>query len=125
MPSKRALPSSSSPAHSECAQLKRLLGAELLAGLVGVSTSSLHRYATGARTPPDAAAARLHFLASLVGALGGAYDEDGVRRWFGRPRTQLGGQAPAALLQGKWEVQDDGPIRVRQLAAALLGAPAT
>lgn len=105
--------------------LERVLGAELLASLVGVSPSSLRRYATGVRPTPDDVAARLHVLALIVGDLAGSYNDIGVRRWFGRPRTQLDGQAPAALLPGAWNPQDEGPTRVRQLAAALLGAPAT
>jgi hypothetical protein len=119
-----ALEASPLPQH-EWAGLERVLGAELLAALVGVSPSSLRRYATGARATPDDVAARLHFLALVVGDLAGSYNAIGVRRWFGRPRTQLGGEAPAARLRGEWDPQDEGPARVRDLAAALLGAPAT
>lgn len=68
-----------------------VLGADLLAQIVVVSPSSLHRYASGARPTPDYVAARLHHLALIVGDLAGSYNDIGVRRWFGRPRTQLGG----------------------------------
>ena len=100
--------------------LERALGADLLAKLLGVSGSSLHRYATGERPTPDAVAARLHYLALVVGNLAGSYNDIGVRRWFGRPRTQLGGQPPAALLQGAWHTQDEGPTLVQELAATLV-----
>jgi hypothetical protein len=110
---------------TEWVGLERVLGADLLAALVGVSSSSLRRYAAGTRDTPDDVAARLHFLALVVGDLAGSYNDVGVRRWFGRRRSQLGGQAPADLLQGAWDPQDEGPDKVRRLAAAVLGAPAT
>jgi hypothetical protein len=110
---------------TEWVALERVLGAELLAGLVGVSASSLRRYAAGQRPTPDDVAARLHFVALVVGDLAGSYNDIGVRRWFGRPRTQLDGQTPAALLEGAWDPREDGPGRLRQLAASLLAAPAT
>jgi hypothetical protein len=104
--------------------LERVLSAALLASLVGVSASSLRRYASGARPTPDAVAVRLHALALVVGDLAGSYNALGVRRWFGRTRAQLNGQAPIALLSCSWHPQDEGPVRVRELAATLLGAPA-
>ena len=110
---------------TEWGGLERVLGADVLADLVGVSPSSLRRYAAGARETPDDVAARLHFLALVVGDLAGSYNDIGVRRWFGRRRSQLGGRAPADLLNGAWDPQDEAPAQVRALAAALLGAPAT
>lgn len=105
--------------------LERILGADLLADLTGVSPSSLRRYAAGTRATPDEVAARLHFLALVVGDLSGSYNDIGVRRWFARRRTQLGGRTPVELLRGAWDPQEEGPAQVRSLAAALLGAPAT
>ncbi|HEY0152257.1 MAG TPA: hypothetical protein VGB92_09685 [Longimicrobium sp.] len=105
--------------------LERVLGADLLSELIGVSPSSLRRYVIGTRDTPDDVAARLHFLALVVGDLSGSYNDIGVRRWFERRRTQLGGKTPAELLQDGWDPQDEGPENVRKLAAALLGAPAT
>jgi hypothetical protein len=116
----RALEESPLP-RTEWVGLERVLGADLLTGLVGVSPSSLRRYAAGTRDTPDDVAARLHFLALVVGDLSGSYNDIGVRRWFGRRRTQLGGKAPADLLQGAWDPQDEGPEQVRRLAAAPLG----
>jgi hypothetical protein len=110
---------------TEWGGLERVLGADMLADLVGVSPSSLRRYAAGTRDTPDDVAARLHFLALVVGDLSGSYNDFGVRRWFTRRRSQLGGQAPADLLRGAWDPQEEGPEQVRRLAAALLGAPAT
>jgi len=110
---------------TEWVGLERVLGADLLADLIGISPSSLRRYAAGTRDTPDDVAARLHFLALVVGDLSGSYNDFGVRRWFKRRRSQLGGQAPVDLLQGAWDPQEEGPEEVRKLAAALLGAPAT
>jgi hypothetical protein len=70
-------------------------------------------------------AARLHFLASVVGDLAGAYNDFGIRRWFERPRTALEGRAPAALLSGPWSPDDVEPQRVRELAASLVASPVT
>lgn len=110
---------------TEWGGLERVLGADLVAELVGISTSSLRRYAGGTRGTPDDVAARVHLLALVVGDLSGSYNDVGVRRWFRRRRSQLDGHAPADLLQGTWDPQDEGPAKVRRLAAALLGAPAT
>jgi len=105
--------------------LGRVFDAEHLAGLLGISPSSLRRYESGARPTPDDVAARLHFIALVVGDLAGSYNDIGVRRWFERRRSQLDGRAPVELLTGTWTPEDPGPSRVRALAAALLGSPVT
>jgi hypothetical protein len=110
---------------SEWPALDRVFTPEQLAGLLGISLSSLRRYTSGARQTPDDVAARLHFLALAVGDLAGSYNEIGIRRWFERRRAQLGGKAPADLLRGAWDPDDAGPSEVRALAAALLASPAT
>jgi hypothetical protein len=45
-----------------------------------------------------------------------------MRRWFERPRHQLGGLSPRLTLGDAWGVDDDAAQRVRALAAALTGA---
>lgn len=119
-----ALAGSPVPA-SEWQSLSRSLGLDLTAGFVAVSRSSARRYASGERATPDAVAARLHFLALVVGDLAGAYSDIGVRRWFERRRTALGGRTPADLLRGAWTPDDKDPERVRKLAAGLAFSPAT
>jgi hypothetical protein len=109
----------------EWPELERVLEPPLLARLLDISASSLRRYGSGARVTPDDVAARLHLLALVVGDLAGSYNEIGIRRWFERPRTQLDGVSPADVLEGEWDPDDDGPSRVRSLAAALLSTPAT
>lgn len=105
--------------------VERVLGLESMAELMGISVSSARRYLAGERTTPDGVAARLHFLAFVVGDLVGAYNDVGIRRWFRRPRKLLNGHTPAQLLEGNWEPHDDGPRQVRQLAASLGPSPAT
>jgi transcriptional regulator with XRE-family HTH domain len=109
----------------EWAGLGRVFAPEELARLINVSVSSLKRYMSGERDTPDGVAARLHFLALLVGDLAGSYNSIGVRRWFQRKRTRLGGRAPAAILKGNWDPDDAAPMRVRQLAAELVSLSAT
>ena len=110
---------------AEWRSLTRLFGADRLAELIGVSRVSLRRYASAQRPTPDDIAARLHFLAKLVGDLRGAYNDIGVRRWFDRARTQLHGSAPREILQGKWDPDASGPMEVRQLARSLTASAAT
>ncbi len=105
--------------------VERILGLESMAELIGISISSARRYFAGERTTPDGVAARLHFLAFVVGDLAGAYNDVGVRRWFRRPRKLLDGNTPAQLLEGDWEPHDEGPRQVRELAASLGPSPAT
>jgi hypothetical protein len=82
---------------------------------------SLRRYAAKSRTIPDLVAARLHFLALVVGDLGGAYNDFGIRRWFERPRSQLDGKAPRQILRGPWTPDDAVVQTLRALAADLAG----
>ncbi len=121
---RRALEESPVP-EFEWPSMVELFGVERLVRLVGVSVASLRRYAGRDRATPDAVAARLHFLAQIVADLRGAYSEVGVRTWFDRTRTQLGGRAPAQLLTGDWDPEAAGPQEVRALARSLVGASAT
>lgn len=120
----RALEDSPSPVH-EWQSLERILGIDRLGDLVGVSPQSVRRYRSGARSTPDPVAARLHFIATVVGELAGAYNDYGIRRWFQRPRTALDGRAPERILADGWTPDDPGALRVLALARSLTGSPAT
>jgi hypothetical protein len=109
----------------EWAGLGRVFPAEDLASLLHISASSLKRYQQGERATPDSTAARLHFLALVVGDLAGSYNDVGIRRWFHRKRTTLDNRTPAAILAGEWDPDDDGPTRVRALARSLTTLTAT
>ena len=91
---------------------------ESLAGLLGISIPS-------ARRTPDSVAARLHFLALVVGDLASDDNDVGVRRWFRCGRRRLDGRAPVELLSGSWRPDDDEPRQVRDLARALGPSSAT
>lgn len=116
----------SSPAPDrEWPVLESLFGIGPLARLLEVSEASVRRYLRGDRVTPDRTAGRLHFLAMVVSDLSGAYNDFGIRRWFGRSRSALDGLSPQALLANDWDPDDPGPGRVRALARALLGSPVT
>jgi hypothetical protein len=105
--------------------VSRVLDTDLLASLLGISVSSLRRYLSGSRDTPDDVAARLHHLALIVGDLAGAYNDVGIRRWFGRRRTALNDKTPAALLSGEWSSEEEGPQKVRALAESVVTLSAT
>jgi len=115
---------SPSPDH-EWTALEEIFGADRLAALLGVSAPSVRRYRSGARITPDPLAGRLHFLATLVGDLAGAYNEIGIRRWFDRPRALLNGKSPVDFLHGEWNPEASGPRRLKELARSLAASPAT
>ncbi len=102
-----------------------VFGLDQLARLLNVSPSSVRRYKDEERPTPDDVAARLHFLALVVGDLAGAYNEVGIRRWFERPRTALNNRSPAQLLTGEWNPNESGPSKVRDLVRSLVTAAAT
>lgn len=104
---------------AEIRELLTIFDVAALGALVGASPSSLRRYAMGSRKTPHDAAARIHWLAKVVGDLRGAYNAAGVKRWFERRRAQLDDRPPRALLLGAWDPDDDGPRRVRALARGL------
>ena len=119
-----ALTESPVPAR-EWQALEPVLGLDLLARLLRISISSARRYHSAARATPDQVAARVHYVAFVVGALVGAYNDIGVRRWFDRPRRLLDGSTPARLLGNDWSPDDEGPRRVRELANSLGASVAT
>jgi hypothetical protein len=107
----------------EWAPVLATLGEDLLAALLGVSVSSVRRYAAGSRGTPQDVAERLHFVALVMADLAGSYNDFGIRRWWARPRSQLGGRAPAALL-GEFDPNGQEAADVARLAASLAGAGA-
>jgi Protein of unknown function (DUF2384) len=107
---------------SEWAPLRKTLGDELLAEVLGVSSTSLHRYATGTRDTPDAVAGLLHRVALITADLASGYNEYGMRRWFARPRQALDGRSPAEVLSQVDDADSDDARKVSELAAWLVGA---
>lgn len=99
-----------------------LLGDDLLARLLAISSSSLRRYASRERPTPDEVAWRLHSVSRVLAALIGSYNSYGVRRWFDRERVALDGRAPAELIAGAEAEDDAGIVAVIALAESLAGA---
>jgi hypothetical protein len=120
----RALEGSPLPAFEWPAMIE-LFGVERLAELVGVSVASLRRYAADQRPTPDVVAARLHLVARIVAELRGAYSEVGVRRWFERTRSLLGGTTPDSVLSGEWDPDGVDAERALALARSLTASPTT
>jgi len=94
----------------EWAPVRQVLGDELLAGLLGISESSLRRYAGGERTTPDEVAWRLHGIARMLAGLLGSFNEYGVRRWFARGAAQLGGEPPSAVIRAAESEDELEPV---------------
>jgi hypothetical protein len=84
----------------------------------------VRRYGSAARDTPQVIAERLHWLAMVVADLAGAYNDFGIRRWFERPRSQLGGRSPRRMLGENWVVDGKAAAQVRALARSLVGAQA-
>lgn len=116
-----ALEDSAAPA-AEWPAMREVFGDEALGALLGVAPASLRRYAGAERATPPAVAARLHWLALVVADLAGAYNQFGIRRWFERARTQLGGRSPRQALGRDWSPDSPAAAEVRALAGALSGA---
>jgi hypothetical protein len=105
----------------ETRELLRVFDRDELSSLLGTSPVSLGRYISGARKWPDDLASRVHWLALVTSDLLGAYNEFGVRRWFGRPRTRLRGRSPREILARDWSPEAPDVERVRELASSLAG----
>jgi DNA-binding transcriptional regulator YdaS (Cro superfamily) len=120
----KVLDESPLPEH-EWAAMRAVFGDGALAALLGISLSSLKRYAAGQRATPDRVAERLHWLAMVVADLAGSYNALGIRRWFERPRALLEGRSPRAALGAEWDAESSGARRVRELAHSLVAGGAT
>lgn len=109
----------------EWAAMRDIFGDEELTRLLGISLSSVKRYAVSDRETPMNIAVRLHWLAMIVADLAGSYNELGIRRWFHRPRGQLEGKSPLQTLGKNWDTDSVQARHVRDLASSLAGAGAT
>lgn len=98
--------------------LHAVLGEELVGQLIGHTGNLAARAGTVPKKPM--VQQRLELLAEVVWCLQGSYNEFGIRRWFARPRQQLGGKAPAELLAGTWDAEADSAQAVLKLARTLL-----
>lgn len=62
---------------------------------------------------------KLNFLTEIVYNLEGSYKPEGIRRWFNRPRAQLGGEAPQDILSRDWTPEDPKAGIIRRLSETL------
>lgn len=120
----RAIEESPVP-ESEWTTMREVFGDEELEALLGTSRQSIARYAKRERETPALIADRLHWLAMVVADLAGAYNRLGIRRWFHRVRSALGGRSPLQTLGMDWTPDSDSAQRVRALATALSDLGAT
>jgi uncharacterized protein (DUF2384 family) len=106
--------------------VKRYIPDDLLQQLLDIKESSLQRYSSLQRSTPDEVGRRLHTIALVIGDLSGAYNDDGIRQWFTRPRKNVfGGKAPIDLLVGNWEPSQTDPMKVRDFTRSLNHSIAT
>jgi len=96
------------------------LGEDKTSSLLGISVSSIRRYAAAERTTPQLTAERLHFLALVLTDLAGSYNDFGIRRRFDRRRSALADRTPTELLV---DFEPDGAdtVSAATLAAELVG----
>ena len=115
-----------SPApEKEWTAMRKVFVDDDLERLLNISPSSLKRYASTDRATPDDIADRLHWMAMVVAALSGSYNEIGIRRWFERPRAQLDGRSPRDALGADWNPSSPDARKVRELADSLASLGAT
>ena len=105
------------------AGLLRIYGITALAALLSIATEDLRAYRDGRRAVPAVVAARISFVRQVTDDLAGSYDNMGMRRWWERPRTALGGRAPRAALGPDWDPQGHVARTIRGLAADLTDRP--
>lgn len=93
-----------------------------LADLLGVEKRTFQRWISEKETssPEFEDERRLRAIARLVNQLRHALTPIGVVDWFGRPRADLDGEPPAALLD-----QPDALLRLQVLAAGLRSSTAS
>ncbi|MDP3698529.1 MAG: hypothetical protein Q8R47_02995 [Nanoarchaeota archaeon] len=61
----------------------------------------------------------LYLIYEIVDTLRGAYNDEGIRRWFYRQRTQLGNSSPLVYLGKTWKSEDENAKKVLELAKSL------
>ena len=71
--------------------------------------------------PPLLGPAARRFVNEIDADLAGSYTASGVRRWWSRPRHELGGRSPVDVLGPEFDPASRDADVVRRLAAALRG----
>jgi hypothetical protein len=106
-------------------QLRRvqdILGDALTAALLGVPVQLLQAQHE-ARPLAAETDARLTALLPLINDLGGGYNDDGIRRWWHRPRVALDGRSPRQVwVECGGDPASQNMARLRALTASLRGS---
>ena len=98
-------------------ELRSILGDWMLGELVGVPSALVAKIETATVSPE--VAGRIKLIGQVVWCLLGAYDSEGIRRWFGRRRPQLEGSSPAEHLGTDWLADSPSANKILQLAKEL------
>ena len=98
-------------------ELRSILGDWMLGELIGPPSASVPKGSTP--TMPPEMACRIQLIGEVVWCLLGAYDDEGIRRWFGRRCPQLNGRSPAEHLGTDWVADSPAAKRILDLAKEL------
>jgi hypothetical protein len=101
------------------ADLREVLGPDLLSRLLREPDPSLLAYTSGEFIPLRIAA-RIEILALVTALTRGSFDATGIRAWWVRPHPRLSGASPLQLLDGDWSSDELAVELVLAAAAALL-----
>lgn len=89
--------------------LETILQKKLLTNLTGKSPADMRKDLRGSSK-------KIHFIYEVVDYLRGSYNDDGIRKWFQRERSQLGGKSPLQYLGSGWNPDEEYAKIVLELA---------
>ena len=92
--------------------LEIILQEELLFDLTGKSLTDMTNHS-------QRYSKEIHFLYEVVDCLRGSYNDEGIRRWFQRGRSQLEGKSPLEYLGSDWNPDEEEARHVLELAKYL------
>ncbi|SRR3989344_1954765 len=101
--------------------LEQILQKRRFTDLVGEQPSALKITLQTRTKLPDQISGRLYLLYDIVDHLQGAYDYEGIRRWFDRSRTELENKSPSQYLGPAWDPKGEYAQRLLTLARSLSG----
>jgi hypothetical protein len=113
------MPSNGELSELDCLNdLEIVLQEELLTDLTGKSPADIQKDLLGRSK-------EIYFLYEIVDCLRGSYNDEGIRRWFQRERSQLGGKSPLQYLGSGWSPDEEDAKRILELARSSIDPGAT